>query len=212
MAFEEVALKILEAYNSTLSAVPESFQNFINLFLIVIIIVVYSVFIWKLHKFVGTKNILNLNLNQYNKVEHPTTAKIVAGLFYFLEYIIILPFLIFFWFSLFSIFLILVIDLELQTILFISAAVIAAIRMTSYIPNYGETLAKEIAKLLPLNLLAIALLTPGFFNIGRVFSHFGRLDDLFSIILIYLFLIVILEIILRFFEFVFSIFGLEEEK
>src|SRR3989344_1423909 len=122
MALEEVVSQAIDIYGSAVSVAPPAFQSFINLFLIVLLMVVYSVFIWKLHKFIGTKNIFQLNLNQYNKSKHPVLDKLIASGFYLLEYIIILPILILFWFAIFSIFLILVIDLELSSILFISAA------------------------------------------------------------------------------------------
>src|SRR3989344_1758632 len=160
MALGEVTLQIVDAYKAILSAVPLGFQSFVNLFLVVVLMVVYAVFVWKLDRFIGTKNILKLNLNQYNKSSHPFFNKLVSGLLYFLEYIIILPILIIFWFAIFSIFLVLVTDLDIKVVLFISAAVIATVRMIAYIPKYGEAVSREIAKLLPLNLLAIALLTP----------------------------------------------------
>src|SRR3989338_8445117 len=94
MAFGEVTLQIVETYKSLLSVAPPAFQSFITLFLIVLLMVIYSVFIWKLDKFIGTKNIFGLNLNQYNKSSHPFFVKLVASLFYLLEYIIILPILI----------------------------------------------------------------------------------------------------------------------
>lgn len=210
MAFGEVTLQIVETYKSLLSVAPPGFQSFITLFLIVLLMVIYSVFIWKLDRFIGTKNIFGLNLNQYNRSKHPFFIKFVASLFYLLEYIIILPILILFWFAIFSIFLILVMDLELKVILFVSAAVIATVRMAAYIPRYGESLAREIAKLLPLNLLAIALLTPGFFDIERILGNFSRLDEFFSLIVNYLFFIIILEVLLRFFELILDLLRLKD--
>lgn len=210
MTLEEVTFQTIEAYKSLLSVAPASFQSFISLFLVVILMVIYSVFIWKLDKLIGTKNILKLNLNQYNTSDHPVLYKVVASLFYLLEYIIILPILILFWFGVLSIFLILVLNLDIKVILFISAAVIATVRMLAYIPRYGEGLAKEIAKLLPLNLLAIALLTPQFFNIERILGNISKLGEFFSVILGYLLFITILEILLRFFEFLLDLLGLKD--
>ena len=102
-------------------------------------------------------------------------------------------------------------NLEISTILIISATIIGAIRVTSYIPRYGEDLAKEIAKLLPFTLLALSMINPGFFSVERVITHFQLIPSAFSQILVYLAFIIILEIILRFFDFIFSLFGLEEE-
>jgi len=211
MAAGNFTSELVEAYNSFLSTLSQPAQSFINLFLLVLLVVIYSIFIWKFYRFISTRNILGLNLSQYNKSEHPLGTRLLAGGLYLAEYIIILPFLIFFWFSVFTIFLIFLTEnLELQTILLISVTIIAAIRMTSYIPNYGENLSKEIAKLFPFTLLAISLLNPSFFDFERVISHLSQLRGLFSVIFNYLIFIIILEIFLRFFEFLFSILGFED--
>ena len=182
MVLEEVAEQILNVYDSFVSFTPTGFQSFASLFFIVIMMVVYSVVVWKLHKFIGTKNILELNLNQYNTSKHPSLFKIIAFLFYVLEYLILMPILILLWFALFSIFMILVLDLELQVILFVSAAIVATIRIIAYIPHYGGSLGREVAKLLPLTLLAIALLTPEFFDMPRIIGNISKLGGLFKVI------------------------------
>ncbi len=211
MALENFTQEVVGAYNAFITSLPAAFQSFINLFLLVVLIVVYSIFIWKFHRFIAKKNIFGLNLNQYNKSNHPLFTKIVAGSFYLLEYIIILPFLIFFWFAVFTLFLIfLTNDLAIKTILTLAVTIIAAIRMTSYIPKYGESLAREVAKLLPFTLLAISLLNPGFFDFERVISQLSQIPGLFGQILNFLVFIVVLEILLRFFDFLFSFLGLED--
>ena len=91
--------------------------------------------------------------------------------------------------------------------LIISATVIAAIRMTCY---YHEDLARDIAKLIPFTLLATSLLNPQFFSVTRVFGLFSEMPTLFEEVGIYLFFIILLEVILRAFDFIFSLFQLEE--
>ncbi len=198
----------LEAYNSFLSLLPLWTQSFINLFLLVLLVVIYAVFIWKFYRFIAKKNIIELNLAKYSRAEHPVLAKFVASILYFIEYIIILPFLIFFWFAVFTLFLIFLTDnLEIDALLIISAAIISAIRMTSY---YSEDLSKDVAKLLPFTLLAISLLSPNFFNFERIFAHFSELPNFFGNIVYYLLFIVALEIILRSFDFIFSILRVQK--
>lgn len=200
---------LVSAYNGFLYNLPAWAQNFINLFLLVILVVIYSIIIWKFYRFIATKNIFGLNLNKYNKSNHRFQEKILAVVLYFLEYIVIIPFLIFFWFAIFTFFLILLTkEIGISTILMISAIIISAVRMVAY---YKEDLSRELAKLLPLNLLAIAMLTQGLFNFERILENFSQLSVFFNKIIIYLLFIVSLEIILRFFDFIFSLFGLEEE-
>jgi len=205
-----IGKNVLEGYGSFMSLLPTFAQNFINLFLIVLLIVLYAIFVWKFYRFIATKNILELDLRKYNRSSHPVFEKLTAGSLYFLEYIVILPFLIFFWFSIFTIFLILLTEnITVSTLLIISATIISAIRMTSY---YNEDLSKDLAKLVPFTLLAVSFLNPGFFSIERILNHFSELASLFGSIPDYLLFIIIIEIVLRFFDFIFSLFGLSDEQ
>ena len=198
------------SYQTVLSTLPPAFQNFVNLFLIVLLIFLYVVLIWKLHRFIAHKNIFGFNLNKYSAAGDSASQKFLNGTYYFLEYIIILPFIIFFWFAGFAFFLIIMgKGFDANTALIISAAVVAAIRMTSY---YQENLSRELAKLLPLTLLSLSLIEKSFFDVERIFSQLSQIPGLFNNITTYLIFIIILEIILRFFDLAFSIFGLDEEN
>ncbi|MFH1585292.1 MAG: hypothetical protein ABIB79_00810 [archaeon] len=209
----DIGTQLSAAYAAFITTLDPWVVNFLGLFFLVILIVIYSVFIWKFYRFIAHKNIISLNLNKYNKYEHPLLTKLVAGVLYLIEYIIILPFLIFFWFGVFTLFLIFLTEgITVDKILIISVGVIGAIRMTAYIPRYGQDLAKDLAKLLPFTMLAIAITKPGFFDVQRILGHFGVLPELFSQIIIYLLFIVLLEIVLRIFDFGFSLLGLEEPR
>lgn len=204
----ELITDIISAYNGLLAALPSWAQNFVNLFLLVILLVGFCVIIWKFYTVISRKNIFRLNLNKYNKAGHSIWEKALAGLLYFLEYVIIIPFLIFFWFVFFTLFLILMTEMEMGTILIISAVCISAIRMTAY---YKEDLSKELAIMLTLDLLVFAILTQGLFSIERIIGNFAQLPVFFNSIIIYFLFIVCLEVIMRFLDFVFSFFGLEKE-
>jgi len=208
MPIENYTSGFLEIYKSIISNMNPMAGNFVNLFFLVLLIVIYSVFVWKFYRFIATKNIIKLNLNQYNKSEHAFFSKIISGAFYFIEYIIILPFLIFFWFSIFTIFLIILTNIpEMKTILIISTIIVAAIRMTSY---YKEDLARDLAKLLPFTLLGVAITQPGSFHLETILGHLNKIPTLFGSISNYLIFIIVLEIILRSFELIFSLFGLND--
>lgn len=205
----EVANQIVNAYNNFLTMLPDFLANFVNLFLLVLLIVIYSIFIWKFYRFIATKNLIGLNLSQYNRAEHPLFTKLFAGALYFIEYVIILPFLIFFWFAFFTIFLVILAEegLGIDKIVLISATIIAAIRMTAY---YKEDLAKDLAKLLPFTLLAFFILNISTFKADIIINRLILMPNYFSIIISYLTFIVILEVVLRFFDFIFSLLGLED--
>lgn len=199
-------------YTYFLSLLPEWAQKFIGLFLLVLVIVVYAIFVWKFYKIVSKKNIVTLNLKKYNRSPHPTISKITGFGAYVFEYIIFMPLLIFIAFGLFTIFLILLTqDISVSTILVLSATIIGAIRMTAY---YKEEVSQEIAKLLPFTLIAVSMTKSNFFNFERILSQISQLPQFFNNIITYLLFIIILESVLRFFEFLFGLFGLtsiEEE-
>jgi len=208
--FSSISSELISFYNSFFPTLPVFYQKFITLFFLSLVIVVYAVFIWKFYRFVAKKNILDLNLKKYNKSEHQFFSKIIAMVFYFVEYIIILPLVIFFWFAIFTFFLIVLTEeLSINAILIVSATIIAAIRMTAY---YSEDLSKDVAKLLPLTLLASAVTKSGFFDLKRILTQIAQIPESFSIITTYLGFIIILEIILRLFDFIFMVLGVADEE
>lgn len=204
-----VSSQIIAVYDRLFSDLPVWVHNFINILLLVVLVTIFCIFIWNIYTIISRKNIFNLNLNQYNKVSHPALENFLGILFYFIEYIIIFPFFVFFWFLVFTFFLILLTKgLEVQTILMVSAIIIIAIRATAY---YKEPLSRELAKLLPFTLLAVAMTEKGFFNFEEIIGRLTQLPLFFGSILQYLLIIVILEIVLRTFDFIFSLFDLEDE-
>lgn len=205
---------VVEFYQEFIGFFPSYFGIFLNLLILVLLIFVFSIFVWKFHKFISKKNILGLELNKYNKTESPLKTKLLAGFLYFLEYLIILPIIIFVGYFIFTIFLIIFAQSgNISQVLVISAVIIAAIRMSAY---YKENLSQELAKLLPLTLLATAVLNPNTFSqtpyFENIVTQFSQIPNSLGEIFYYLLFIIILEMILRFFDFIFSLFGLEDEN
>ncbi|MEK6757854.1 MAG: hypothetical protein AABX88_01880 [Nanoarchaeota archaeon] len=199
-------------YKDFISFFPVPIGNFIDFILLVLLVFFYVLFIWKVHEFISKKNILELNLHKYNTSENSASTKFLAVGFYFLEYIIILPFLIFFWFVVFTLLLMLLSSgQEVSQILVISAVVVAVIRMTAY---YNETLSKEIAKIFPFTLLAVFALELSTFiqseYIQTIIMRLTQIPSFFSQVFSYLIFILLLEMTLRFFEFIFSFFDIDE--
>ena len=159
------------------------------------IILIYSVFVFYFYRYLAKKNLIEINLNQYNNYASPGLIKFFAMIFYIIEYLLILPVLTFFWFAFLSILILILSEgIEISKILLISAALVASVRITSYI---NESLSKDLAKMLPFTLLAIAITTPSFFNIDSLFSRVQEIPSLFSNIPFYLLFIMSLEIIMR---------------
>lgn len=211
MALEvgNISIAISNYYPAILGGLPDWAKTFLALFTLVLVVFLYSFLIWKMHKFIARKNIIELNLRQYNTYEHPALKKITAWLLYFLEYIIILPFLIFFWFAVFAIFVMMLNeDIPMNAVLIISAVIVGSIRFTAY---YKESLSRELAKLLPLNLLIVSIIRSGFIGFENIFTRFSQVPDYISIIPYYLGFIIGIEIILRILDIIFSLFGIEYE-
>lgn len=164
----------------------------------ILLISIYSIFIWKVHKLISRKDIISLNLRQYNSFDHPTINKIFAGVLYFIEYVIVLPFLVLFWYILFALVLVLFSEIDsIEQILLLSAAVVGSIRLLAY---YNKEISAEIAKLLPFTILAITLLSHKLMDVARFNDLAGQLSQFFSFVFYVLLFIVGLEIILRFLD------------
>jgi len=191
-------------YQNFLAILPPWLQMGVNLLMLILLVFIYAVIVWKMHKLLSKKNIIELNLRQYNKSEHAFWKKVLAGALYLAEYVVILPFLVFFGFIIFTIFVIILNpDIPTNTVLIISAVIVGAIRITAY---YKEELSRDLAKLLPLNLLVVSIVRSKIITFDEIFSQFSQIPNYILTIPYYLGFIVAIEIILRTFEIIFSIF------
>ncbi|MFH1682886.1 MAG: hypothetical protein ABIA37_03745 [Candidatus Woesearchaeota archaeon] len=172
----------------------ESWAIFKPLVLFIFGMVIYSIFIFKFYLFVSKRDIFKMDLAQYNRSEHPLLNKTLGAILYTLEYILFLPLFTFFWFMVFTLFLVMMSKHDLQTVLLISVAVIAAVRITAY---YKEDLSKDLAKMLPFAMLGIFLLDMSYFNMAGAIQNFKQVINLWETLIYYLLFLIILEFILR---------------
>jgi len=162
---------------------------------LILAIVIYSIFIWYFYRFIARRDILKLDLNKYNQFKFGFILKFFAIIFYILEYIILIPLLVIFWFTVFSILLLMLAkEQPVSNILLIAISVVGAIRFTAY---FNEDLSKDLAKMIPFTLLGIAIITPGFFDFSLTLQKFTEIPSLLKSLLIYSIFIIILETILR---------------
>src|SRR3989344_1221995 len=176
--------------------IPQEYQVLFNLSAYTLLIVLYSIFIWKFYKFLASKEIIHLNLKQYNYSNNPFLEKLFAVGLYTIEYLIILPFLVLFWFAILSSFLMVLSESEnaLQ-ILLISAAIIASTRITAYI---NEDLSREIAKVFPFTILVMFIIDPNFFDLTDLFEKISQIPEFLNNITIFIVFIFAIEFVLRF--------------
>jgi hypothetical protein len=206
--FGEIGGMLVATYQDFMSILPFWLQNFVNLFFVSLVVVVYAIIIWNFYRFMAKKDLIHLNLKKYNRSEHPAVAKTLAALFYFIEYIVILPFFVFLWYGVFAMFLILLTDgIELQTLMVISATLIAATRMTAY---YKEDLSKDIAKLIPFALLGAAITQINAFSLDKIIGQLFAIPSMMGQIASYMLFIFTIELILRFIETTFVASGMTD--
>ena len=165
-----------------------SFSGFIvPLLFYSLLLAIYAAFLWHFYKSVSKRDLLRLNLDRKHSWKNSTV--------YVVKYLFTFPALTFFWFFGLSAILFLLSKSQTTTdILTISMALVAAARITAY---YKEGVAEEIAKILPLGVLAIFVVDPTYFSIDLTLRHFYGLPALAPLLINYLFFAVILELILR---------------
>jgi len=182
-------------YNGLVATLPESLKFIPALFFISVSIALYSIFIWVFYRFLAEKDVLKLDLKKYNVYKHEALVKFFRVFLYIIEFIIISPIVIFIWFSIFSIFIIILAkELEVGSVILICAALISAIRICAY---FKEELSRDIAKLIPLTLLGVAILTPGFIEIETHIDRILQISSFFDNAVYYFVFIIILEVVLR---------------
>ena len=176
-----------------------SLTDFFNtsrpLFFFVGSIFIYSLFIFKFYKFLARRDILDLKLQQYSADLTGYIKTLVIVLFYILKNLIVIPLLIFFWFAVFAVILIIINKTQTaETVLLISIAIVAAVRIASY---YKEELAQEIAKLIPFSMLALFLVDINYFSLDKILMTAQGLPSLWKNAIYYLVVVITLEFMLR---------------
>ena len=153
----------IQGYSELFGMLSGEYFALVNVFIFAVLISLYAVFTWKFYRLLSKKDIISLNLSKYNGLEHPFLKKVAETALYMIEYVIIMPALIFFWFGVLAlIILVLSESLEIGQVIIVSAAMVAAIRILAY---YEEDLSKDMAKMFPFTILAIFILSPEFFSL-----------------------------------------------
>ena len=184
-----------EAYNSFVAIFPSGVGQGINVFVIAVAISLITLFIWYFYRTLSQKNLISLNLAQYNKVEHQGMSKFLAVVLYMLEYIVIMPFLILIWFTALSIFILVIAPQRtVSQVLTVTAAMVLSIRILAY----GNTeISKDLAKLFPFITLSVFISTPGSFAIDEIILKISGIPLLLVNIFYFILVILIIEILLR---------------
>lgn len=165
-----------------------NFDIFLSLIYLIISIAVYSILIYHFYRFIARRDCF-----KPTKIKHKITIVLI-------RYFCLFPLIAIVFFMGFSLMLIFLTKAySIDQLLATAFAIIVAIRITSY---YTEDLSKDVAKMLPFALLGIALVDPTYFTYELVTERFNLLPSYVNIIAQFVFLIIIVEWILRFAIFV----------
>ncbi len=184
----DIAGTVMNATKSL--SLPEFYSTIEPLIYYVIAMVIYAFFIFKFYRFVASRDIFKIDFDK-----HRGKGKAAMYALYILGYIILFPILIFLWFGIFSVLLIFLSKIKiLSTLLLISMALVATIRIGAY---YNEDLSRDIAKLLPLALLAIFIIDMSYVSIPESVNMLYTIPAMWKSMVYYLVFVMCLEFILR---------------
>jgi hypothetical protein len=163
--------------------------------LFVLGMVIYCIFIFSFYKQVSKKYIFPFEEVDVKNSLHPQWRRFWNRLVYTLKYIFVVPLFLIVWFIILALLLLLMQkSIPLDTALLISMALLATIRITAY---YNEELSVDVAKLVPLALLALFLVDMTTLSLPLFWEKTKSIAAYASIIIIYFIFIVLLELILR---------------
>ncbi|MFH1240489.1 MAG: hypothetical protein V1672_04720 [Candidatus Diapherotrites archaeon] len=176
-----------------------------------IAIVIYGVAIFHFYRFVARKDVFGFDMTDYLQGQKAFLSKITDTFAGAISYGLVFPLFVFLWFMGFAILLFfLTRTTDIPQILLISIAIVSAIRITAY---YSEDLSKDLAKMLPFALLAIAIVEPSFFTTATSLANVMNFQNHIPQIIGFAVIVILLEWTLRIFVFVKrALFGVEIKK
>lgn len=158
-------------------------------------IAVYGIFVFNFYRFLARKDIFKLDLDKYNHTTRPLVHKTFASFLYVLKFLIIFPAFVFFWFVVLAFLLSLMArNQSVDSILLAAMAVVGSIRLCAY---YNQTLATDLAKILPFALLGITLIDRSLVNIPTSSTNLEEAVEYWETMVYYMAAVVILEVAMR---------------
>ena len=160
-------------------------------------IMIYVCFVWYVYQHLSRRDIIKLNLDKYRFAKHWRRMLMIKETFLFLlQYIVLFPVYVFLLFAVLTLSLIFLSpNPQVQTIFLSSAMLVCVIRLLAYIK---EDISREVAKLLPLVLLANVLIDPTFLSQETFLGNLPEAYEAAYSLGVYLVFIVLLEWPLRF--------------
>lgn len=192
---------------------PDLYSKLPELVLITLSIVAYGIMIYRFYKFVAKRDVFGLDVSKYHSERTGFFALLWKFILSLMKYGILFPIFVFIWFAGFAVLLsVMAKTLPTDQILLISITFVTAIRITSYIT---EDMAKDLAKLIPLALLGIAIVAPDFFSLTlaqeKIFEIVRLVPQSFSFLLFIVLIEWIMRLLLSFKHYAFGFSQKKEE-
>lgn len=179
------------------------------LILLTIGIFIYSFFIFKFYRFLADKDIIKQHWHKKYGWRESFIQSFVKGIFYTLEYLIIAPIAVFFWFFVLAGLLLLLSSNTPSQIMLVSMAIIGAIRIAAH---YNNDLSKDLAKMIPFAFLGVYIIDMHIISFSQLFAKGVEFLSMIDTMLFFLLFIVVLESILRILSFIFKMFKIKESQ
>jgi len=161
----------------------------------IIAISVYSVFVFIFYRALAKRDLITVNLNHYSDNLSGRLKKYARSIIFVLQYIVFVPVLITFWTLVLAIILTLLSpDADHSRNALIATSVVGAVRILSY---WTEDLSRDVAKMLPFGVLGVFLVGDAQVQISEIEELFNGLNEIATSFISSLFLIAVLESILR---------------
>lgn len=158
-------------------------------------VAVYAIFIFNFYRFMGRKDIFQLDLEKFEQSRFRSMRVLLHMIFYVGKYLILFPIVAFAWFVILTVLLtFLAKNRSLDSILLVSMSVLSAIRVTAY---YNEDLSRDLAKMLPFALLGVFLIDLSYFSLPVSLQALQQAPGQLDRIIYYLGFVIGLEFILR---------------
>lgn len=181
-------ISYLPYYNFLTSFIGE---EFIRIVVFTAGIIIYGIVILEFYSTLTKRDLFQIKISAYSDKWERFSQRLV----FIFKYTIAFPFYTFFWFLIFSFFLIMISkSLSVYEIFFVSIVIISSTRAIAY---YNEELAKDIAKIIPLSLLGLFIIDPTYFSPELIVGRILEFIFMLLIILKFLLFTILLEWTLR---------------
>ena len=176
----------------------------------IVAISVYSVFVFIFYRALAKRDLITLNLNHYSDNLSGRVKKYTRTMIFVLQYIVAVPVLITFWTLVLAIILTLLSpDADHSRNALIATSVVGSVRILSY---WTEDLSRDVAKMLPFGVLGVFLVGDAQVQISEIEELFNGLNEIATSFASSLFLIAVLESILRSLSAMINIFTLRRKN